>query len=441
MIAVWPTTVSCLEQTVVIYTNCLVLCTGTPKLQQLLKTLKPLENWFVFGVILGVPVPQLKKIESSYSQRELERCKIDMLQYWLENKLIPTWKEVIQALEQSDQLVLAAQVKHDYLCSASIDKEQGTFISSTKLNQNHSYSVDENVLGLDTNASLPAVTPPSSSHDPSPAPSYNDTPVTSPLSSTTSSAVSPAATSDEVKAEIRADIAVVSSLRELEGALGLVLVRVKRLLILNKYDLSDALLFLGPIIGSEEFIGCDNFGKLMWQLQRDHIDVFNISILQQLVACFDNDELIEVIKEYNERKESFLKHTTVLEFQRAVVSRVEPILTIGKASVTITISREMASHQTLRDIEELAMEGFEECHRKFIHLHAEPGSIIISWVFPKALSGRLEQLAYDNAAVFKASGVLEVTVGGKRVFPCTQDKVSINVEMCKPCISLLLYNY
>ena len=55
-----------------------------------------------------------------------------MLQYWLENKLIPTWKEVIQALEQSDQLVLAAQIKHDYLFSATIDKEQGTLISSTK---------------------------------------------------------------------------------------------------------------------------------------------------------------------------------------------------------------------------------------------------------------------------------------------------------------------
>ena len=47
------------------------------------------------------------------------------------------------------------------------------------------------------------------------------------------------------------------------------------------------------------------------------------------------------------------------------------------------------------------MEGFEECHKKFIRLHAEPGSIIISWVFPKGLSGRLEQLARDNAAVFE----------------------------------------
>ena len=146
------------------------------------------------------------------------------------------------------------------------------------------------------------------------------------------------------------------------------------------------------------------------------------------MANFDKDELTELVEAYNEKKESFLKQTTVLEFQRAVVSRVEPILASGKAVLTITISKEMAYEQTLKDIEKLAIEGFEECHKKFIRLHAEPGSIIISWVFPKGLSESLEQLARDNAAVFKDSGVVEVTVGGRRVFPCTQQKVRINTS-------------
>ena len=234
----------------------------------------------------------------------------------------------------------------------------------------------------------------------------------------------PLAATDEVTAEIKADVAVVSSLKELEGSFGYLLVQVKRLLVQSKCDLSDALLFLDSVIGSEEFIGCDSFGKLMRQLQRDHIDVFNISILQQLVTCFDNHELTEVIEAYNMKKESFLKHTTVLNFQRAVVSRVEPILASGMAVVTIKVPKKIARHcdRTLKDIEELAMEGFEECHKKFIRLHAEPGSIIISWVFPKGLSGRLEQLVHDNAAIFNDSGVMEVTVGGRRVFP--QEKVS-----------------
>ena len=105
------------------------------------------------------------------------------------------------------------------------------------------------------------------------------------------------------------------------------LVQVKRLL--DECDLSKALLFLDSVIGSEEFNGCDNFGKLMLQLRQDHIDVFNITNLQDLVANFDKDELTKVIEAYIEKKESFLKQTTVLEFQHAVVSRVEPILASG----------------------------------------------------------------------------------------------------------------
>ena len=245
-------------------------------------------------------------------------------------------------------------------------------------------------------------------------------------SSSTTSPTSVSITTDEIKAEIKADMIVVSNLRQIEANFSHMLVQVKRLLVLNNCDLSDALLFLDSFVGKDDFIGCDNFDKLMRQLQRDHIDVFNISTLQQLVACFDN--LSEtVIMTYNEKKESFLKQTTVLQFQRAVVSRVKPIiLANGMAMVTITISKQMASHRTLKDIEKLAMEGFEECHKKFIRLHAEPGSIIISWIFPKELSGRLEQLAHDNAVVFNDNGVMEVTVGGKIVFPCTQQEVRIN---------------
>ena len=74
--------------------------------------------------MLGVPVPQLKKIESSYSQREPERYKIDTLQYWLDNKLVPTWNEVVLALEETDQLGLAAQIKSTYLWSTD-SKEEG----------------------------------------------------------------------------------------------------------------------------------------------------------------------------------------------------------------------------------------------------------------------------------------------------------------------------
>ena len=72
------------------------------------------------------------------------------------------------------------------------------------------------------------------------------------------------------------------------------------------------------------------------------------------------------------------------------------------------------------------MEGFEECHKKLICLHAELGSSVISWVLPQELSSRMEQLACDNAAVLEDNGVIEVTVEGRRVFPCTQQEVTFN---------------
>ena len=88
--------------------------TGAPTLQQLMEALKKQEKWFLFGAMLGVPVSKLKEIESKYPN-DSDRCKLEMLQYWLDTKLGPTWNEVTQALEKADQLTLAAQVKHEYL--------------------------------------------------------------------------------------------------------------------------------------------------------------------------------------------------------------------------------------------------------------------------------------------------------------------------------------
>ena len=284
-----------------------------------------------------------------------------------------------------------------------------------------------------SNTTLPAI-PSAPSHS-----SLSISPPALPVPPNEASLLNPSVATDETKAVIRADVAVVSNLKELEKLFGQMLVQVKRLL--DKCDLSEALLYLDTVIGSEELNRCDNFGKLMRQLRQEHIDVFNISYLRDLVANFDKEELNEIIKAYNEKKESFLKQTTVLEFQRAVVSRVEPILANGMAVVTITISEEMASHRTLKDIEKLAIEGFEECHKKFIRLHAEPGSIIISWVFPKGLCGRLEQLAHVNAAIFKYNGVLEMTVAGRRVSQQEVNFIYTTLYTYSMCVSLFAAGY
>ena len=229
-------------------------------------------------------------------------------------------------------------------------------------------------------------------------------------------------TSEEIAAEIKADVAVVKELQELENFFYATLVRVKRCLKKLNCALSDARQFLNGVTGTRDFNSCDSFDKLMEKLQQDHIDVFNTSRLQGLVACFDEDELTKLVDLYEEKKQSFLKNTTVFSFQRAVVSKVERVLPKGKATVTIKVLEKKTSLQTLKDIEDLALKGFEDCYKSFVQLHAKRNSIIISWVFPKALSGNLVDLACKNEAVFKEAGV-EVTVDGRRVYPVTQQEV------------------
>ena len=231
-------------------------------------------------------------------------------------------------------------------------------------------------------------------------------------------------TTEEIEAEIKADASVMEALRELQRSFSRTLVKIKRFLQLHNCDLSDAQLFLDSLTGTKDFSRCDNFDKLLRLLQeQEYIDTFNIAGLKDLVACFDRDGLTEIVEDYHEKKEAFLKNTTVLSFQRAVVSRAEPVLPRGKAILTIKIPTNMASRRTLKNIKELAMEGFEDCYKSLIRLHAEPGSIIISWVFPEALSSRLEQMARDNAAIFKDAGVEEVTVDGERMYPVTHQEV------------------
>ena len=73
---------------------------------------------------MGVPMPKLKSIEST-NLKEVERCKLDTLQYWLDNEIDASWKEIVQALEKSDHCVLAAKVKKKYLWPSTGGEGEG----------------------------------------------------------------------------------------------------------------------------------------------------------------------------------------------------------------------------------------------------------------------------------------------------------------------------
>ena len=218
--------------------------------------------------------------------------------------------------------------------------------------------------------------------------------------------------------EIRADVAVVKDLQLLDRFFTTTLVRVMHYLKL-RCDLSLARTFLDFITGTEDFSSCDNFDKLMRLLYRDYIDIFNISILRELVACFQESELMELVKNYERKKDDFLKQPTVLCFLRAVFSRVAPFIPKGRAVTTIKIPLKVFI-RTLNNIKKLAMYAFDDCHKPFVRLHAEASSIIVSRVFPETLSSKLEQ---KNADIFEEAGVEKVTVGRRREYPVTQQEV------------------
>ena len=233
-------------------------------------------------------------------------------------------------------------------------------------------------------------------------------------------------TSTEVKAEIRATAAVVERLRDLETSFTNMLTDLLRLLTECKCALSEAQFFLDDQFDTDKFSKCTDFNALLRQLRRGHVDTFNTYYLQQLVVYFKKDQLTKRIKEYEAEKEDFLKDTTVTEFQRAVVSRVEPVIPSQMKVLTIKISKELAGNRTLKDMEKLALRAFGEYQLEFVRIHVKLGSVIISWFFPETLTGKLEQLAHKNTAVFKDAGVEEVTVGGRIVFPSTLEEVRTN---------------
>ena len=117
----------------------------------------------------------------------------------------------------------------------------------------------------------------------------------------------------------------------------------------------------------------------------------------------------------------FEGHSCKLNFN-AVFCKINPTeLSLRRQSL---LSDDKASERTLKDIEQLALKAFDECYRSLVCMHAEVGSVIMSWFFPDDQSDKFEALAKENATIFKDAGVEEVTIGGKVVFPSTLEEVS-----------------
>ena len=88
----------------------------------LLEELREVDNWYMLGAYLNVPVYQLNKFQSTHGHTHdgVERCKLEMLDYWLNTTMTASWKDVARALEQLNMLKLAAIVKSKYLWTQGV---------------------------------------------------------------------------------------------------------------------------------------------------------------------------------------------------------------------------------------------------------------------------------------------------------------------------------
>ena len=216
---------------------------------------------------------------------------------------------------------------------------------------------------------------------------------------------------------------VVSELQDLESDFSDMMTDTKK--DLADCDIGDIQFYLDDLIGIDEFRKCQNIDEVLRKLRRDHIDTFNIRYLERLISRFhQSDAIIKTIEKYEEKKEEFLRATTVKEFQQAVVSRAETVLPRGMAAVTIKIPKEYGVPRTMKDVEELAKKAFKGHHKDLVRINVTPGSIIITWYVLEGLCEELVRLAQENIAVLREEGVEEVSIVGEKIMTISTHKVS-----------------
>ena len=239
----------------------------------------------------------------------------------------------------------------------------------------------------------------------------------------------PSTTDDIDAALIDADVKVISDLYGLERDLTNMTTDTRK--DLKDCDIAEVQFYLDDLVGVDEFRTCQNIDEVLRKLRHDciAIDTFNIECLESLVSRFyQNKAIVQKIEEYEEKKEEFLRDTTVKQFQQAVISKAEAVIPKGMAKVIIKIPKKYGVRRTMKDVEELAKKGFKEYQKNLIKIEVRPGSIIITWLVHETLYGEIVRVAQENAAVLREEGVEEVSiVGEKSVTLSTQDGCKVRI--------------
>lgn len=104
---------------------------ATPTLKALTNELKSVWNWYTLGVNLDLSYSLLKRIERS-CLGDSERCRIEMLDHWLQNTTNPTWEAVIKALYLMDEHKVAKQILRKYMTSTTTTEGNCLYCTSVQ---------------------------------------------------------------------------------------------------------------------------------------------------------------------------------------------------------------------------------------------------------------------------------------------------------------------
>ena len=187
----------------------------------------------------------------------------------------------------------------------------------------------------------------------------------------------------------------------------------------SEVDLGRVKMFLEATIGDRDFRECVSFEGVLYLLIDKHIDLFNITRLEQLSNQISHIAMKELVANYNEEKEKFLHEVAVVDFHREVASKVNYQVPDGeKAEVVIRIPYEYvkSNDKTLKDMETLAGKAFGDYYQSFIRMTVKPGSVLMVWQFPVSLSAKLEHSVRAKSRFLVQESVEVVMVAGRVVF-------------------------
>ena len=78
-----------------------------------MKDIREVVCWYSLGIQLGIGISHLKQIETKYGG-DVERCRIELIDFWLHNDSEPTLRRLAQAVEDTGDYANVAQTLRNY---------------------------------------------------------------------------------------------------------------------------------------------------------------------------------------------------------------------------------------------------------------------------------------------------------------------------------------